>query len=124
MQRLWRKTADLFLKHPVIWLPYLGAHLLASGLTWLRTFASRRIIDWCPTLHSVLGAAYQNCGTETWGLKLTLVRLLRAGFEYADHCIFTVELILIAILVGATLRGQKPAFKTMAGVLRPYLGGS
>jgi len=112
---LWRKTIELLRKHPILWLPYLGAHLLASALMWLRIFVSRRIIGWCPTVHSVLGAAYPNCGSETWGFKLTLIHLLRAGFEYADHCIFTIELVAIAAITGAILRGQRPSIETVTG---------
>ena len=121
MQKLWRKTADLFFRHPVLWLPYLGAHYLAAGLTSLRRFASLRILKWCPTSHSVLGATVRDCSSQSWGTKLTLIHLLRAGSEYVNHCVFTVELILIAAIAGAVLRGQKPTIANIKGTSGPSL---
>jgi hypothetical protein len=121
MQKLWRKTADLFFRHPALWLPYLGAHYLAAGLTSLRRVASERILEWCPTSHSVLGARFQNCGSQSWGTKLTLIRLLRAGSEYVNHCVFTIELILIAAIACAILRGQKPTIANIKGTSGPSL---
>ena len=121
MQKLWRKTADLFFKHPVLWLPYLGASYLAMSLSSLRRFASERILEWCPTSHSVLGGSFRNCGSQNWETKLTLIRLLRAGSEYVNHCVFTIGLILIAAVAGATLRGQKPTIATVKESFRPSL---
>jgi len=89
---------------------------------WLRTLVSQRIIEWCPTVHSVLGSAYPSCGSETWGFKFTLIHLLRACFEYADHCIFTVELVVISMVVGAILRGDKPSIETVKRSFRPSPG--
>src|SRR5580658_1388756 len=120
--KLLRKTLDLFLGQPAIWLTYLGARWLVACLGWVRKSASDRIIEWCPTGHSVLGgAAFQNCG-ENWELKLTLTRLVRSGFEFADRCIYTVMLVAIALIVGAILRGETPALKTIASAPRPSLG--
>ncbi len=55
MQVLCIKMAELLRKHPILWLPYFAADLLAICLWRLRGVAERGIFRWFTTRRSVLG---------------------------------------------------------------------
>jgi uncharacterized membrane protein len=55
MQKLCSRVAELLRKHPILWLPYIAADLLAICLWRLRGLAEKGIFHWFTTSHSVLG---------------------------------------------------------------------
>src|SRR4051812_24582450 len=55
MLRLCRGVAQLLRKHPILWLPYIAADLLAICLWRLRGVAERGIFHWFTTGRSALG---------------------------------------------------------------------
>jgi hypothetical protein len=58
MQKLWQRTFALVRSHPILWVPYLCAACLTSGLTVLRRLEDKPILQWLATRtvtsHSIL----------------------------------------------------------------------
>jgi hypothetical protein len=53
MLELWRKTFELLRSHPILWLPYIFAELLATFLWRIRTAVAKEVFEWFTTTRTV-----------------------------------------------------------------------
>jgi hypothetical protein len=125
MQKLCRRIAELLKKHPILWLPYIAAHLLAICLWQLRGLAERGIFHLFTTgySHSVLGGdiAFHHYDSAT---------LARASIAYAPIgiativavvCLFVAALLATANIVDSIEREQRPDAREIFPFLAAYL---
>src|SRR6476619_177414 len=49
MLEVWRKTLELLRSHPILWLPYIFAELLATFLWRIRTAVAKEVFEWFTT---------------------------------------------------------------------------
>jgi hypothetical protein len=110
MQKLCSRIANLLMKHPILWLPYIAADLLAICLWQLRGLAEKYIFHWFTTGHSVLGG------------DIALPRhdhaaLIRASILYFPIaiatvvvivCLFVASLLVTVDMVDSIENGQRP----------------
>jgi hypothetical protein len=110
MQKLCRRVANLLMKHPILWLPYIGADLLAIGLWQLRGLAEKGIFHWFATGHSVLGGDIALPRYD----HAALIRASIAYFPIAIAtivvivCFFVASLLVTADMVDSIEREQRP----------------
>lgn len=105
MRDLWRKTAKLFLNYPILWLPYVCAHLLNGSLEWLRNAADMRIIQ---TYSSTAP------GEMAW------LPVLGWSIRYVTLCLDTVAVVATAALVAMIVRSERPRLRAALAGLRSY----
>ena len=121
MRELWRKTANLFLNYPILWLPYACAHLLNSSLESLE-HAGFMWIHLLPSMwRSALGGApipVHDQATATRALWVS--GLIRHGFDYLEVGLGAVALVITASLVGMIVRGEQPRLRAALTELRTY----
>ena len=117
---LWRGTAKLFLKYPILWLPFICAHLADYGFNWLRGQAAWQIVKWFATWHSVLGASGIAASEASNARALRIVSILGSGLQYVEICIGAIALVMTAFLVAMILRRQRPDLKAATAELRNY----
>jgi hypothetical protein len=123
VESLWRKTASLFLRHPILWLPFVCAHLLNASLDLLRRALVWRIVLWLSTStrRSVLGGApvkihsYIAPAQIAWTSGLTEWTL-----RYLTTCISTIALVVTAAFVSMILRSEQPRLRAALAELRSY----
>lgn len=121
MQGLWRKTAKLFLKYPILWLPYVCAHLLNDALEMLRRSAVNRIFRWMTTWHSVLGgASVRSYGSAAHAKLAWTIGVTGWSLRYVTLCISAVALVITAALVSMIVRGEQPRLRGALAELRSY----
>ncbi|HEY0264741.1 MAG TPA: hypothetical protein VGC07_09460 [Granulicella sp.] len=102
MKELWRKTADLFWQHPVLWLYVAVADLAGFLVTQIQAWASHRVIVWLVARHqqSVLGSTPESMNyVET--LKLTF---LVAPLSWARYLICILLYIAAYFLIADCVR--------------------
>jgi hypothetical protein len=95
MKKLLQKTVNTFLRHPILWLPYLCAYLLQDCLGWLRKLARKEIFVWCMTgiRHSVLGGPdipFSNANGTRNAVRLNSV--LGCGIDFIHEWIWAMGL--------------------------------
>ena len=104
MQKLCGKVVELLRKHPILWLPYIAADLLAIFLWHLRRLAEKRILHWFTTGHSALEGDIR-------------AALAKASIAYAPIGIvaivavvslFVGALVATAVIVDSIEREQRP----------------
>ena len=123
MKELWSKTAKLFLNYPILWLPYICAHLLNTSLEWLRHAAVAGITPWLTvtTRRSVLSGLPSQIYSDTASTKIVWISgTLRWSFRYLALCTEITALVVIAALVAMIVRGEQPRFITALKELRDY----
>ena len=112
MQEICRRMTELLRNHPILWLPYIAAHLLAICLWQFRGLAEKGIFHLFTTghSHSVLGGdiAFHRYDSAT---------LARASIAYAPIgiativavvCLFVAALLATANIVDSIEREQRP----------------
>ena len=120
MKELWRKTANLFLHYPILWLPYVCAHLLNASVDFLQHAVFRWILRQPTTYHSVLGGAPipiygASLAKAAWGSVL-----MEWSLRYLTLCFDTVAIVLTAALVARIVRGERPRLGIAVTELRSY----
>jgi hypothetical protein len=123
MKELWSKTAKLVLNYPILWLPYICAHLLNTSLGWLRHAVVAGITPWLTTTtrRSVLVGVPIQIHSDTASTKIVWISgALRWSFRYITLCIEITALVVIAALVVMIVRGEQPRFRAALTELRSY----
>lgn len=121
VKKLWRKTARIFLEHPVLWLPFLCAHLLTYGLHRLQRFVDSRIIERYETWRSVLGGrVFGNSNPAAHAQAAHIVSILGSSAQYLYMCIGATALVVTAFLVAMIIRDERPGLKPAMTELRNY----
>jgi len=100
MQRLCSRVAELLRSHPILWLPYVVAHLLAVGLWRLRGLAQARIVHFFTTSGSVLGGDTGVPQSDPSALTRAFAAYLPIGIT---SIVAVVYLFVIALLATATV---------------------
>ncbi|MGP8270899.1 MAG: hypothetical protein ACLQLH_12575 [Terracidiphilus sp.] len=118
MKDLLFKTWNLFRKHPILWVPYIAAELLAIGLWRLRGLAEKEIFRWFTTRHSALG--------DFVTPNLDHATLAKASLAYAPVgfvtmfivvFLFVIAMVATAQMVNAVARDQRPELnKSLNGI--------
>jgi hypothetical protein len=95
---LWRKSAELLWKYPILWLPFVCSELLASLLGTFEHFVNRKIIAWTVMKHYLIQ------GGSIYPAKALAVSLPAYAITYfIDACIFASALVLTGSLVRIVL---------------------
>jgi len=122
MQKLLRKTVNVFLRYPILWLPYICAYLLQNCLGWLRSLARKEILAWGMTGYSVFGGPgipFSNASGTVNAIRLNQV--LECGVDYIYAWIWAMALVVTAILVAMIFRSEPLAWRNVAVAARGYL---
>src|ERR1700722_14622238 len=114
--------------HPIVWVPYVCADLTASCLTWLRRLGTRGLIHWFAETnrgnhsHSVLehNTISFSFGSPTIQTAEKIHAILVWGTHYANIFVYTIALVLTAILVAMIIRGENPSLKAAIASLSAY----
>ena len=83
MKELWRKTADIFWQHPIVWLPVIAADLMGFFVIQIQTWVTRSLIVWlvARSHRSVLGGVPEPMtNAESLGLTFLLAPLSWARY--------------------------------------------
>ena len=111
MEKLCRGVVKLLKDHPILWLPYIAADLLAIVLWRLRGLAEKGIFHWFTTGHSELGDEIALSRHDYYAA------LTRASIAYipigiativAIACLFVAALSSTAAIVNSIERKQRP----------------
>jgi hypothetical protein len=115
MQKLCGRVAELLREHPILWLPYLSADLLAIGIWWLRGVTETGIIHWFRTSHSALagGAAFPRDNYEVLNKALFAVAPIAVASVIAIVWLFVAAILATDAMVGSVGREQRPNFREM-----------
>jgi hypothetical protein len=98
MKSLWRKSAELLWKYPILWLPFLCREVLASLLGTLDHFVNRKFIAWTVTKHYLIQ------GGSIFPAKAYAVSLPAYAITcFIDGCIFASAIVLTGSLVRIVL---------------------
>jgi hypothetical protein len=113
MKGLWRKTWNLFREYPILWLPYLGAELMAIGLWQLRGMVEKVIFQWFTTRHSVLGN-FETSNLDHATLAKASLAYAPIGFAtiFIVVCLFVIAMVASAQLVNADVSVQRSCLNT------------
>jgi hypothetical protein len=121
MKELWRKTAKLFLKYPILWLPYVCVHLLNASLDSLRHARVIWIYRWLTTGHSVLGSfPVQIYNSAATAKTAWISGLMQWSLLFLKICLDTVALVVTAALVTKIMRGEQPRLRAVLAELQDY----
>jgi hypothetical protein len=120
MQALIRKTVNLFVSYPILWLPFIIAELLDDGLNSLRSLTTKPLIYWFATRHTAFGSEFRDFDKTAENKVLMVSHLLVQGTHYLSALLTATALVLTGALVALVLRGQKPDLATAVSVLRAY----
>jgi hypothetical protein len=121
MKELWRKTANLFLNYPILWLPYVCVHLLNASLDLLRHAAVVWIMRWPTTWRSVLGGAPVQIHSGTAAAKIAWFSgVMEWSIRYLTLFLYAVALVITAALVTMIVRGEQPRLRAALAELRNY----
>ena len=110
--------------HPILWLPYLAANLLAICLWQLRGLAEKAIFHWFTTGHS-----HSVLGGDIAFLRVDSATLARASIAYAPIgiatiiavvCLFVAALLATADIVDSIEREQRPDAKEILSKLAAH----
>jgi hypothetical protein len=116
MKEIWRKTFELFRWHPILWLPYVFAQLLA-GYQWrMRTLVAERIYDWLLANRSVFGyySAFgffvESPNSENSSLNLALIVNVPVGFttQLLYLSLFVTAFVVTSTMVEVIRSGKEP----------------
>lgn len=122
MRELWRKSFELFRRHPVLWAPYVCAELIAFCLsTWrATTLRSINLRIRQAELGSPLGIRLQNFDlvrARHWAYALGWP--LEWTVRYINVSLLTFALLTIAVLVGRLSRDSKLDSQNVAHSPKP-----
>jgi hypothetical protein len=120
MQVLFRKTLNLFVSYPVLWLPFVVAELLTNVLHQLRHLTLRPLLNWFSARHTVFGGESQHLDQAAEAKTRVVEFLLQEGTSYLQAFLTAVALVLTAVLVYMILRGQTSGFAAALSALRDY----
>lgn len=123
MKELWRKTTNLFLKYPILWLPFVCANLLNDSLRMLGRAADTRILLWLATTTrgSVLGGSPVQIHSNIAPAQIAWISgLTEWSLRYLTACIGTVALVVTAAIVAMIVRGEQPRLRGALSELRNY----
>jgi hypothetical protein len=121
MLKLLQKVVKVFLRHPILWLPYICAYLLEDGLRWLQGLANREIFTWYLTGHSIWSGSdtpFSSASASVYAARMD--RVLFCGADYIYGCIWAFELVVTAILVSIIFRAEPLAWRSVAAAARGY----
>jgi hypothetical protein len=109
MKEVLRKSLELFRKHPVLWVPYLAAELLAIWQWHQRGELEKAIFRWFSTSHSALGGEIVAGISNRANLARASMAYAPIGFMtmYSVICLFTVAMVTTAEMVNAVRRGER-----------------
>jgi hypothetical protein len=119
MQKLCGRVAELLRQHPILWLPYTAADLLAICLWRLRGLAEKGIFHWFTTGHSVLGGDIALPRYDSATLAKASIAYIPIGVTtiVAVVCLFVAALVATTDIVDAFEREQRPdAREILAGL--------
>lgn len=123
MKELWRNSAKLFLKYPILWLPYVCVYLLDASLDILRRASFVPIIHRFSTSRSALSGAFLHAYSEAAQVKAVwLSGAMQWSLRYVTICLGTVALLMTAALVNMIVRGEQPNLNSALAALRHYRG--
>ena len=123
MKELWRNSAKLFLKYPILWLPYACVYLLDALLDILRRASFVPIIHWFSTSRSALSGAPLHAYSEAARAKAVwLSGAMQWSLRYVTICLDTAALLITVALVSMIVRGEQPRWNTVLAALRNYRG--
>jgi len=110
MQKLCRRVVELLKKHPILWLPYLVAELLAIFLWRLRGLAEHGIFHWFTTDHSVLGGDIASPRPGHAALTNASIAYLPIGIATIVMvvCLLVASLLATAAMVDSIEQEQRP----------------
>jgi hypothetical protein len=127
MRELWRRSIALLRNHPVLWMPYLCAAILATGLTMLRRIADEGILHWRfigrTTSHSILSPDLVETHFDEAAFMRTAERIhfvVRWGIRYIDDCLYAIAIILTALLLNWMLIEHRQRLREVFFGLRSY----
>lgn len=112
MQKLCGRVAELLRMHPILWLPYIAADLLAICLWRLRGLAEKGIFHLFTTghSHSVLGGDIAFHRYDSAALARASIAYAPIGIAtiIAVVCLFVAALVATAYIVDSIEREQRP----------------
>jgi len=121
MRELWRKSFELFRRHPVLWAPYVCAELLTFVLSTVRRMALKPILYWFArtTNKSVLGG---QSTTYDFGAGRHEAVIAGGALDWATHylnaCLLTAALVVTALVLAAVLQGRIPEWMDILRTVR------
>jgi hypothetical protein len=111
MKKLCDRVAELLREHPILWLPYIAADILAICLWRLRGLAEKGIFHWFTTItvHSVLGGDIALPRRDSATLARASIAYAPIGFAtiIAVVCLFVASLLVTAAMVDSIEREQR-----------------
>jgi len=111
MKKLCDRVAELLREHPILWLPYIAADILAICLWRLRGLAEKGIFHWFTTItvHSVLGGDIALPRRDSATLARASIAYAPIGFAtiVAVVCLFVASLLVTAAMVDSIEREQR-----------------
>ena len=120
MLSLWRKTAELFRTYPILCVPYICADLAANCLSQISHFATRRIIIWAMTWHSVLGGSIQTYSSGVSSRAVLFASPISMGARFVNAGLYIAAMVVTAALVSMIVSGQTPRLPAAIAELRAY----
>jgi hypothetical protein len=121
MRELWGKTAKLFLRYPILWLPCVCAGLLNGSFDLLRRAARTQVFYWLSMKPSVLGGAPVHIYSEVVRARAFWISgVMEWSLRYLTIYFDTAALVVTAVLVTMVARGEKPRLGAALTELRNY----
>lgn len=119
MLRLCRRVGELLCKHPILWLPYIAADLLAICLWRLRGLAEKGIFHWFTTGHSALGGDIALPPHDSTTLAKASLAYAPIGITtiVAVVCLFVAAFVATAVIIDSIGREQKPDARMILVIL-------
>jgi hypothetical protein len=121
MRKLWGKTAKLFLRYPILWLPYVCAGLLNRSFDLLRRPAGTQLLYALSMQASVLGgASLHNHGELLHARAFWISGVMEWAFRFLAIFLDSAALVATAVLVTMIARGEQPGFRVVLAKLWKY----
>jgi hypothetical protein len=120
MKALFRKTLNLFVTYPVLWLPFVVTELLSIGLSSLHNLARKPLFDWFATRHTAYGGEIHVYDQVAQHKTMMALFPLDWGTHYLVAYLTAGSLVLTAALVAMVLHGEKPDLAPAVADLRRY----
>jgi tetrahydromethanopterin S-methyltransferase subunit C len=105
MRTLWRTTASLLRKYPILWLPAILAEVLAFNIGWLenllRHWLIQKLLPWLSEGHSVLSNSpvYGAPTQQVMNKVIFLATPIEWGARFLSDAIFACALVATAAML-------------------------
>jgi hypothetical protein len=123
MRNLWRATAHLFWRHPILWLPVALADAISLSLSHLQRLLQKHAADGLTQTHSVLGGRPDASSTPNSVIATYLISVLLVAITaLITAFLYTGALLTVATMLRNLTAQGRAGFDTAAASIKPDLG--